>query len=558
MKKLKLTQRYIPALLLIIIFTILSYVVSENIIKSNNEYAKIINISGKQRMLSQRLVILANGYIYDSTPKDKMLSSIKEMENAHNYLLEKIYNQKLHNIYFRDNLDNNLKKYLTNFYSILTTKDETHLKAALKSSTSILHQLDLVVKEYESYANQQLNKLRDYELYLTIFALIVLLLEALFIFKPAAQEIELSQQELKKHYIDYEDTLLETSNSAIIAINCKGEITTFNKKAEELFGWSKDEIIGRKRLAKLIPKEYRKAHLKSSFHYLKTGISSGIINKSHELKGLKKDGTIFPLRVSIGGKWKNKNTVVVATITDMTWEKENEAILEQQSKMASMGDMIGNIAHQWRQPLSVISTAASGLQIKKEYGILEDKFLDETLVQIENNAQYLSKTIDTFRDFIKEKKEYKEVVLQDRINKSIDIINTALQNNYIKLYSNINEIEDINIKLVIGELSQVLINILNNAKDAIKENNINNPWIKLELEKTTDYAIITIEDNAGGIPKNVMPNIFAPYFTTKHQSQGTGLGLHMSYKIITESLKGKIYAKNTQYGAKFFIELPLS
>ena len=101
----------------------------------------------------------------------------------------------------------------------------------------------------------------------------------------------------------------------------------------------------------------------------------------------------------------------------------------------------------------------------------------------------------------------------------------------------------------------VLINILNNAKDALIYNQIENPWIKLSLESNETTVLITIEDNAGGVPEDIIPHIFEPYFTTKHQSQGTGLGLYMSYKIIVENLKGKLYAKNRLFGAKFFIEL---
>ena len=111
--------------------------------------------------------------------------------------------------------------------------------------------------------------------------------------------------------------------------------------------------------------------------------------------------------------------------------------------------------------------------------------------------------------------------------------------------------------MVSGELPQVVINIINNAKDILVEKEIKDPWIKIKLKNQKDKAIISIEDNAGGIPEDVMVRIFEPYFTTKHQSQGTGLGLHMSYKIIKESLKGHIYAINTQNGAKFYIELPL-
>ena len=225
--------------------------------------------------------------------------------------------------------------------------------------------------------------------------------------------------------------------------------------------------------------------------------------------------------------------------------------------MAAMGDMIGNIAHQWRQPLNLITTCASGIKIQKEFGELNDEILYENLQGIQDSAKYLSETIDTFRDFIKEEKTFKDVILQDRIDKALTIISTTLKNKFIELKNDIDYSKPIKYTLVVGELSQVIINILNNAKDVLLEKTIENPWIKIDLEQKEDKIIITIEDNGGGIPDDVMPKIFDPYFTTKHKSQGTGLGLHMSYNIITKSLRGKIYAKNTKNGAKFFIELPL-
>jgi C4-dicarboxylate-specific signal transduction histidine kinase len=113
------------------------------------------------------------------------------------------------------------------------------------------------------------------------------------------------------------------------------------------------------------------------------------------------------------------------------------------------------------------------------------------------------------------------------------------------------------IEIVEGELIQVFINILNNAKDVLIEKQIDEKWIKIEISKKDELAIVTIEDNAGGIKKEILAKIFEPYFTTKHQSQGTGLGLHMSHKIISESCSGKLFVTNTQYGAKFTIEIPL-
>ncbi len=244
-------------------------------------------------------------------------------------------------------------------------------------------------------------------------------------------------------------------------------------------------------------------------------------------------------------------------------KKVNENIhykmkIMEQAKLASMGEMIGNIAHQWRQPLSVITVNASGIQeIKELTGEIPEELLDESLEHIINNAVYLSETIDTFRDYIKEDKNKHIVILQDSILNMIKILNATLNIHHIKLKHNITNDDPISIQLVDGELSQIIINIINNAKDVIIEREIKEPWVELKLLKNENEILITIEDNGGGIPDEIMPKIFEPYFTTKHQSQGTGLGLHMSYKIIKESLNGDIYAKNTKNGAKFYIELPL-
>jgi signal transduction histidine kinase len=218
--------------------------------------------------------------------------------------------------------------------------------------------------------------------------------------------------------------------------------------------------------------------------------------------------------------------------------------------------MIGNIAHQWRQPLSVISTCATGLILEKESGLLNDKRLIKSLYNIHEHTRHLSKTIDTFRNYLNTTKEYCEVIFQDSIKESLRILDSTFKNNFITLKTNIDEIEPIKIKLVKGEFSEVLINILNNAKDVLLIEKVTSPWIELLVKKESDKIIVTIEDNGGGIDPKIIDRIFEPYFTTKHKSQGTGLGLHMSYKIVTESLKGSIYVKNTNNGAKFFIEIP--
>jgi signal transduction histidine kinase len=231
--------------------------------------------------------------------------------------------------------------------------------------------------------------------------------------------------------------------------------------------------------------------------------------------------------------------------------------LMEQSKLASMGQMIGNIAHQWRQPLSLISTLSTLSIFEKESNVLDDAKFITNMNTINDQAQYLSRTIDTFRDFIKEKKELKVVNLEEKLDTAISIVKTSLDNQYISLKNEIDYSSPIMVKMVAGEVIEVVINIVNNSKDVLVEKKVPSPWIKISTQKIGKNALIIIEDNGGGIPKDVMPRIFEPYFTTKHESQGTGLGLHMAYKIIVENHNGKLYVDNTKEGAKFYIELPI-
>ena len=261
---------------------------------------------------------------------------------------------------------------------------------------------------------------------------------------------------------------------------------------------------------------------------------------------------------------KNKINDITEHINLKIEHKEQQEQLHQQkldmiiqSKNAQMGEMIGNIAHQWRQPLSVISTSASGMQLEKEMNVLSDDKFKVYTNSIVNSTVYLSETIDIFRDYIKEKKELKKVILQDRIELSINIIKASLKSHYIKLINNTLDIEPIEITIVVGELSQVLINIFNNSKDIMIERDIKDKWIKIDLTKQDNKAVITIEDNGGGISDDILSKIFDPYFTTKHQSQGTGLGLHMSKEIIEKSLHGILSVENSENGAVFKIALPL-
>jgi len=251
-----------------------------------------------------------------------------------------------------------------------------------------------------------------------------------------------------------------------------------------------------------------------------------------------------------------------------------DQLLFQQAKMASMGEMIANIAHQWRQPLNAISATTS--VIKTKFGIegfdfhtdegIEEciSYIDMKLTDIESYVLTLSTTIDDFRNFFKPQKELSRFTLENCIEQSLKLLMANFEDSDIKI---ITMIEDIEIVGLENEFAQVLINLLNNAQDALLQNkNLDKKLIFINASKKEDFAEISIKDNAGGIDQDIINKIFEPYFTTKHQTQGTGIGLYMSQEIIQKHMHGKIEAKNVSYifdnkeynGAEFTIKIPLT
>ena len=229
-----------------------------------------------------------------------------------------------------------------------------------------------------------------------------------------------------------------------------------------------------------------------------------------------------------------------------------------------MGEMIENIAHQWRQPLSNISVAASGIQLKKEMSTLSDEELNETLEHILNTATYLSNTIDDFRSFFNMEKELKLVNIEDIIDKALLLAGSRYLKDDFVIIKNI---ENIEFKSSENDLIQVFLNIFTNAKDALDENiKEGTKYLFIDAYKSDDNLIIEIKDNGGGVEEKIINKIFEAYFTTKKQYHGTGIGLNMSKLLVELHLKGSITAVNTTYdyenktqkGAIFRLILPLN
>ena len=234
--------------------------------------------------------------------------------------------------------------------------------------------------------------------------------------------------------------------------------------------------------------------------------------------------------------------------------REKEQLLVQKSKFIALGEMISNIAHQWRQPLSELSSILMFIKFKYSINALDSETMQKKSQEADRVLEYMSHTIDDFRNFFMPKKEKEEFNLRKEIQLVMNIISSTLDNYNIKVEMNIDE----NIKIItyLNEYKQVVLNILSNAKDILIDKNLKNPLIKITVNEDKNYVILNIEDNGGGVLVEPKGKIFEPYFTTKEDSNGTGIGLYMSKIIVEKNMKGKLRVKNVNDGAQFSIYIP--
>lgn len=368
------------------------------------------------------------------------------------------------------------------------------------------------------------------------------------------------QRKLKNTKNELENTL-KTFRSLVnltiegIIIVSDNEIIYYNTEILKIFNLNNKELLNRP--------------FSNLFKTDKTINFEDIIKNSdsqtYEIFGLRNFEIKFPILIKSKKVIFENQQSIILSIIDMSEIKNRENLLIQQSKMASLGEMMGNIAHQWRQPLSLISTAASGMKLQKEFDQLDDKTFNETIDNITNTTMFLSQTIDDFQNYLKEDKIKKEFNVNSSIDKILSMLKGSYKNHDINLILDLRE--GLFINSYENELNQAILNILNNAKDALLDIEKTNRYIHIKSYKEAEKIIIEIIDNAGGIKESILNKIFEPYFTTKHKSQGTGLGLYMTHKIITSSMNGEIKITNTshKFNDNFFnnctnvkITIPLS
>ena len=388
--------------------------------------------------------------------------------------------------------------------------------------------------------------------------------------KTAEEDLLSKNNELK--------AILDSSLSGILALESyydeKGEIVDFiftmvNKEACRIIDLKEEQIIGQ-RLSKIHSGNFKpldSLNGETLFDNYKRVVLSGeskMLEFYFESDGIKdwfrnkvvknNDGFVCTFEVITQEK-KLQQKLEEKVKEEIEKQRNQEKILLQQSKMAAMGEMIGAIAHNWRQPLNTLSLLCIGLINQFENFSLNKNYLNKWMQRINKQLTFMSDTIDDFKNFYKPKEDFKQINLKDTISKIISLIQYELKLNKIKV--NIDISDSIFLVCLENQLHQAIINILLNAKDAILENNIKDGEIVICARRTTSSVILTIEDNGGGIKDiDILKRIFEPYFTTKQDSNGTGVGLYMSKIIIEQNLNGKIGVKNINKGLKFKIKIP--
>ncbi|MEN8304672.1 MAG: ATP-binding protein, partial [Campylobacterota bacterium] len=285
---------------------------------------------------------------------------------------------------------------------------------------------------------------------------------------------------------------------------------------------------------------------------------------SYRIKLLQKSEMQYAKELAKQDEIKKMNEVLQFKIDEeVKKSREKDQMMFQQNKMASMGEMMGNIAHQWRQPLSVIDMTTLGIQTKLdlEKFNLDDKtsqknfvkFLKKELEDIHQYTHYLTKTIDDFKNYFKPNKEKELTTLDIPIKKALMILKSSIVKERIEIQKEIQT--NHSIEIYTYELMQVFVNIIKNSIDNFKEKGTLDPKIMISVVEEQDAFLIKICDNGGGIDETILPQIFDPYFSTKDDKHGTGIGLYMSKVLIEHYSTGSLTAKNSEEGICFEIYL---
>jgi len=388
------------------------------------------------------------------------------------------------------------------------------------------------------------------------------------------------KKEIKKSELLF-NLLSECMMDAFTSVDMTGRILQFNEVYRIMLGYEAEELLSMT-YNELTPEKWHSIERKIIDEQVILRGYSDLYEKEYR----RKDGTVFPieLRTQLVRDDQGNPIFMWAIIRDITERKlseerlkyksqqleelnqslekrveksivelrQKDQVLIQQSRLAAMGEMISNIAHQWRQPLNVLGLYIQSLKVKYEVGHLDKEHLDKSVEESMLLIQHMSTTIDDFRTFFKPEKEKENFKVCQTVARTVQLVKASFDNKQIQLVMDCNE--DADIHGYPNEYSQVVLNILINAKEAFEANKTAKPQVTITAAVEEGRTIVTIGDNAGGIPDEIIHKVFDPHFSTKGP-QGTGIGLFMSKNIIEKNMDGRLSVRNNAVGAEFKIEV---
>ncbi|MGE4317757.1 MAG: CHASE domain-containing protein [Deferribacterales bacterium] len=371
--------------------------------------------------------------------------------------------------------------------------------------------------------------------------------------------------------------ILNNSLTAIMKVRNR-KVEWVNKAFEDIFGYSNAEMIGNSTsILHMSDTEYeqfgrdvdnyekmlKEGYAQTQVEMVRKDGSSIWVDISGKLIGQTPESSSIWVMNDVTSKKEAQDELIdlnanleCKVVEEIQKRIEQERLFMQQGRMAAMGEMIGAIAHQWRQPLNIVSLVVQNISDDFNDSSLTKETMAEYLENVLEQLQHMSCTIDDFRNFFQIAKDNEEFDPAYQVIRVLQLINAQLRAHDIKV--NVTQGAPCAISGIPNELSQVMLNVINNSKDAFMANGISGPRIEISVGREEREAVIRILDNGGGIPDSIKDRIFDPYFTTKRKDIGTGIGLYMSKMIINDHFRGTIDFENKHGGVEFVIRIPVS